>query len=517
MALPININELITGIIVESERLEFKRGWNKEAIIHSICAFANDFHNWGGGYIIVGVEENDGIPILPPIGIELNQIDKIYKELLSLCNRAIRPSYTPIVEHIVYMEQNILVIWANGGQNRPYKASKHLTLDNKEYLPYIRKFANTVVANQEEERELYNLASKIPFDDCINMQAKITDLKLPLIQSFLDEVKSDLLSESSHLAFNTICQRMALLDIHGETLYPRNVGILFFNDMPDKFIPYCQIDVVQFASDTKGSDKLIEKIFKGPIAQQIRDVLRFIQNVVIQEQITKLPHQAEAIRYFNYPFAALEEAVVNAVYHRDYQIREPIEISIFPNQINILSFPGPDRSIKLNDLHHGEIIARRYRNRRIGEFLKELKLTEGRSTGIPKIKRSLQINGSPEPIFDTDEDRSYFITTLKTHPNFLIKNHGVDDGVDDGVKDLKINETEQKILELIIQHELSKHEIISKMGYAALTKKIKLALSNLLKLQLIQYTIPNTPKNKNQKYTITELGKKHLNKVKINE
>lgn len=32
------------------------------------------------------------------------------------------------------------------------------------------------------------------------------------------------------------------------------------------------------------------------------------------------------------------------------------------------------------------VVCRRYRNRRIGEFLKELELTEGRSTGIPKSR-----------------------------------------------------------------------------------------------------------------------------------
>ncbi|MCC2625099.1 MAG: putative transcriptional regulator with domain [Burkholderiales bacterium] len=106
MALPININELITGSIVESERLEFKRGWSKESIMHSICAFANDFNNWGGGYIIVGIEDNNARPVLPPIGLEVNQIDKIYKELLSLCNQEIHPQYTPRVEHVVSLQVN---------------------------------------------------------------------------------------------------------------------------------------------------------------------------------------------------------------------------------------------------------------------------------------------------------------------------------------------------------------------------------------------------------------------------
>ena len=44
MPLPININEILKGRLVEWERLEFKKGWNPEAVLHTLCAFANDFH-----------------------------------------------------------------------------------------------------------------------------------------------------------------------------------------------------------------------------------------------------------------------------------------------------------------------------------------------------------------------------------------------------------------------------------------------------------------------------------------
>ena len=60
-------------------------------------------------------------------------------------------------------------------------------------------------------------------------------------------------------------------------------------------------------------------------------------------------------------------------------------------------------------------VIRRYRNRRIGEFLKELDLTEGRSTGIPKILRVMRENGSPTPIFETDDETSYFLIRLPIH------------------------------------------------------------------------------------------------------
>jgi len=85
MALPINIKSLISTNTVEWERKEFKEGWNPEKIVRSICAFANDINNWGGGYIIIGINENKGIPILPPNGLDTDELDNIQKGIIEIC------------------------------------------------------------------------------------------------------------------------------------------------------------------------------------------------------------------------------------------------------------------------------------------------------------------------------------------------------------------------------------------------------------------------------------------------
>src|SRR5690554_7551581 len=82
MALPINIRDLVHGETVEWERLEFKQGWNPGEIVHTICAFANDINNWGGGYIVVGIGENNGQPVLPPVGLQQNQLDYIQGDIV---------------------------------------------------------------------------------------------------------------------------------------------------------------------------------------------------------------------------------------------------------------------------------------------------------------------------------------------------------------------------------------------------------------------------------------------------
>ncbi|MFQ6678678.1 MAG: hypothetical protein ACE5D0_10235 [Fidelibacterota bacterium] len=81
MSLPINIEKLLNGSSLEWEHLEFMKGWNPKNVIHIFCAFANDIHNWGSGYFILGIEDKNDRPILPLHGLNPSKIDRIHKEL----------------------------------------------------------------------------------------------------------------------------------------------------------------------------------------------------------------------------------------------------------------------------------------------------------------------------------------------------------------------------------------------------------------------------------------------------
>lgn len=90
MAIPINIKTLLSGNVAEWAGIEFKETWDPAASLKSVCAFANDLDNWGGGYIVIGVEEENGRP---------------------------------------------------GGETRPYSSPKTVAKDNKERIHYIRNTA----------------------------------------------------------------------------------------------------------------------------------------------------------------------------------------------------------------------------------------------------------------------------------------------------------------------------------------------------------------------------------------
>ncbi|MCM1498855.1 MAG: HTH domain-containing protein [Clostridium sp.] len=100
-----------------------------------------------------------------------------------------------------------------------------------------------------------------------------------------------------------------------------------------------------------------------------------------------------------------------------------------------MNFPGIDRSISEKTIAEGKrFISRFYRNRRLGEFLKELDLSEGHSSGIPTIQEELEKNGSPRAEFFTDEDRRAMRIRIPIHPAFL-------EETDDETVNLLQNET----------------------------------------------------------------------------
>jgi ATP-dependent DNA helicase RecG len=148
MPLPINIKELFHGQSVEWERLEFKTGWNPEEVVRTIGAFANDFHNLGGGYIVLGVSEKDGVPVLPPVGIKHN-LDRIQKEILELGHR-IQPACHPAIAPCFVEGQQVLVLWCPGGQTRPYKVPLSFSAQNRDYGYFIPRGSSTVRAKGPE-------------------------------------------------------------------------------------------------------------------------------------------------------------------------------------------------------------------------------------------------------------------------------------------------------------------------------------------------------------------------------
>ena len=448
--------------------------------------------------------------------------------MLRLGQSAIQPDYHPFAGVYEVEGRTILVLWAPGGETRPYKARVSLARGKTEWAYYIHRHSSTIRARGADERELLSLAATVPFDDRYHQTASLDELSPRMIERFLRDVGSDLALETG-LCTEALGRRMNILGGPSEACFPKNVGLLFFNEAPHRFFPATQIDVVWFP-DGPGGDRFEEKEFRGPLAVILREAIDFIDRNYLKETVIKHPHQPEAERFWNFPLAAIEEALVNAIYHRSYEEREPVEVRITPQELTILSFPGADRSIRMEDLQTGRAISRRYRNRRIGEFLKELDLAEGRSTGIPKILRAMRENGSPAPVFESDDDRTWFLIRLPVHGQIRSGSTGQDAEHDTGHESPQVTpldaqrgktsgktgqDTGQDAPQVTDHVELLVAALTHEMGRAQLQSALRLAhrdhftasyLRPALEAGLIEMTLPDKPTSRHQRYRRTPAG-----------
>lgn len=412
MPLPVNIDDLIHARTIENDRLEFKGVWDDHTeprALRTISAFANDFLNSNGGYVIVGIDTDaEDRPVLPPRGIE-GDFARLQNRVLGQC-RTISPDYAPILSPERFQDRNILVIWCPAGDSRPYG------LKGGSY--WVRIGSQTREAKDDLRRQLFEQTARVPFDDRRCLGGRIEDVSPLLVRRFLSDVGSSVVRESGQ-SLGDLLRAMRMTVRVNAHLEPKNVALLFFHETPESFFPGARIEVAQF-SDGAG-DLMAERTIQGPLPDQLRTALEYLRSLI--DVVTrKVPDQAEASRIVAYPYAAIEEALVNAVLHRSYEAPpEPTKVYIYPDRLEVISYPGPVAGITLEQLRSGRSVPPvAPRNRRVGELLKELRLAEQRGTGLLKIRRAMRDNGSADPEFDFDEDRTYFRVKLPAHAGYVV-------------------------------------------------------------------------------------------------
>lgn len=421
--LPVSIPDLIHARTVESVRIEYKKTWNDviaNSVFRSLCAFANDLTGLNGGYLILGLEEERGAPILPPHGLDDLDVDRVQRELRGQCKARIEPEYYPRIEPVRYEGKMLLVLYAPRGDNRPYKA-RESGAKGAPYKYYVRINSETVEATGHLDVQLRELTAKIPFDDRRRADVPLSVVSGLLLRQFLLDVRSELAQSGAvpDLQTEDILRRLRLSAGTNGTEAPRNIALLFFTDSPERWFPGAFVEVAHFRDDG-GGDLIETKPFRGPLPQQLRSVLDHLDS--LSSHVTrKVPGQAQAERFVAFPYDAMREAVVNAVYHRGYDGPDwPVRIGLYPNRLEITSYPGPVPGLERHHLVPGASPPQLPpRNPRVGELLKSLRLAETWHTGIPKIRARMKENGSPEPSFDFDDGRTYFRVTLPAHPGYV--------------------------------------------------------------------------------------------------
>ena len=142
----------------------------------------------------------------------------------------------------------------------------------------------------------------------------------------------------------------------------------------------------------------------------------------------------------------------------------------------------------------------------MGDYLKELQLSEGRATGIPTIQDELRRNGSEPARIETDEDRTYFLIEIPCREGFENASEPLNEAINEAIN--------KNALSVLL--EISKSPYIKRKALLELMDISKATLERIIKqlssdpLRLIEYQ----GSLKTGGYVLTEKGLAYLDALK---
>jgi ATP-dependent DNA helicase RecG len=188
--------------------------------------------------------------------------------------------------------------------------------------------------------------------------------------------------------------------------------VLLFGREPQRFVA----GGFSIYSSYPGQDRSDPFAKRFEIAGTLLDQARRLQEFLDAEAVTLFDKtNRKAPNAEKYPRRALQEAMINALAHRDYSLLDPTRLTSFSNRIEIVSPGSLPYGVTLDDLRK-RAVTPRWRNQSLAWFLSRLQLAQAEGQGILTIRRTMKAAGCPPPRFDATEVSVSCI--LRAHPRF---------------------------------------------------------------------------------------------------
>lgn len=408
----------------ENEQTEWKENVaDIDDVVATLSAFANDLQNLGGGYVVCGArEEKDehGFPRLIRTGLSANRLKEVENTVLSRCRDRVSPPLAPVVEELQSDDpaHRIIVFL------QPATGTAHTFRRNNEGAKhFVRVSRSTIEARNGLLKDLLVRKGALePWDRRPCNAATVNDIDLLTLRDALqrmgvftlDRGVEPYLAEGVQLSpfVPSLCVAEPLSGV----LRPRNFAVLLFGREPQRFIP----GAFAIFSDYPGIDRTSAMARRFEIPGTLLAQARRLQELLDAEVVTLFDKtNLRAPNAEKYPRRALQEAMVNALAHRDYELVDPTRVTSYQDRIELIS-PGPlPVGVTLEGLRSG-VVTPRWRNQALAWFLSRLQLAQAEGQGIQTIRSTMKATGCPPPIFEATE--VFVSCVLKAHPRFTKPN-----------------------------------------------------------------------------------------------
>jgi ATP-dependent DNA helicase RecG len=358
----------------EDEKVEFKGAYS-ESILKEVIGFANA----DGGIIYVGYNHEG-----QPIGLE--DLDQCFLKITNSIRDSILPDAAMHVKYDVDKAAGTIKMTVTEGLHKPYY------LKSKGMKPegvYIRQGASSAQVSMERIRQLIKVSDKDVYEEyrSLNQNLEFSEAAQEFKTRKVDFSKEKFVGLGIVNAFDGLYTNLAQL-------------------LSDN----CEFSIK--AAVFEGTTKQVfkdRKEFTGSVFKQLRDTYEYLE---LCNRVRATFSGLDRIDEQDYPDAAIREALLNAIVHRDYTYSGSIMISVYDNRMEVVSIGGLVKGLTEKDIRTG---ISQTRNKNLANVFYRLGLIEAYGTGIQRIFSSY-----PEEVLPLIETTENTFTMSLPNKNYTI-------------------------------------------------------------------------------------------------
>lgn len=382
------------------------REFISEKVAKTISSFANS--NPEGGLLVLGVSRNGQVKGIGHLSDEQRQ-------MLVDSAAALRGHSAIVRAHdcddSTGVARKIVLIYVPSSQD--------CICETNDSSPkfWLRTDNKNIPGNDRMREQLRRDKGILVFESQLCCQLRIPEVDNGVFSEFQQAVFHGECSEASieSVLFNS---GAVDYDDNGRAFFT-NAGCLFFSHNPQRVLSHARIRLLRFEVNIEDEDRrgapTFDKSFTGSMSQQIRDVRKFLKESAYFRNLPQRNPEGGFSDDPEYPFQAVDEAVVNALVHRDYGIPLPVECEAYLNGFKI---KNPGRILQRNYDVPSHFSLRDFqlshlpRNPKLLEWLKLMKDERGRqfvkavSEGTKSMRREMEIAKLPAPTYTTSDTQT---------------------------------------------------------------------------------------------------------------
>ena len=375
---------------------EYRRGSHKkrqEDLAREIARVLSGMANADGGTLLVGVEPDKAVTGIPH---DSSEVQSLLQAPQSLLTPALQPASEKIrLGNLLLIKFEIasgLEVYRVTGGRSFYRIAAETPSLPSEQIQSLKESKRTVVYERQQP-----------------LNAMWDDLDPDAVEMFTGKIND------YRDATQVLRQSYHLIDSSRGRATPTMAALLLFAKDPSRWHPRCGIDFVKYEGSERRHGSALNVVkrirFEAPLVRLIDEAVARIKEHVRERTIL---HDLFFRERLEYPTFAWQEALVNAVAHRDYGITgAAIEVWMFDDRVEVrspglLSPPVTMEQLQLQKSIHFS------RNPLIVRALADLGYLREMGEGIPRMFQEMEHYGLRPPEFTAEG--FFFVVTLRNTP-----------------------------------------------------------------------------------------------------